>query len=71
MRWFSHVERKGEGDWVMACQTLPVNGNLVRVVQVGVRKVCWNFGRHEGAYVRCELCTGQGQMEKKDIGETV
>ena len=30
MRWFDHVERKNDGDWVKACQRLEVAGGRGR-----------------------------------------
>ena len=27
LRWFGHVERKEDNDWVKACQTLEIDGN--------------------------------------------
>ena len=38
LRWFGHVERKNDYDWVKACQRLEVAGGRLREVEAGVRR---------------------------------
>ena len=42
LRWFGHVERKNDGDWVKACQKLEVAGGEV---EAGVRRCGENMLR--------------------------
>ena len=43
MRWFCHVERKGDADWIKCCTTMDVDG----ISQRGWSRKTWWDGRQD------------------------
>jgi hypothetical protein len=50
LRWFGHVERKDDGDWVKACQKLEVAGDRGSGSGKKMESMCSRG--HEGGFIR-------------------
>ena len=66
LRWFGHVERKDDSDWVKACQRIQVDGRK----GPGRGKKTWRVcsGRHESAQNERAGRSGPSNMEKRNMG---
>ena len=70
LRWFGHLERKEEEDWVSACRNMVVPGNSGK----GRPRKRWRdvfIGRCEKRLSRWKSSEGQRQMKGSNHGENV
>jgi hypothetical protein len=67
LRWFGHMERKEDSDWVKACQWVEVSGKRGR----GRDRKTWREcgGGCEGAWIEGGGCTGKTEVEEANTGD--